>query len=382
MRTDVKLGVVLGLAVLGMLAWWVTRDDGNAGIRIVDANASTDEVETADAGATPMPPPLFAPPERDKPDNKSTAKRLTASKASSEKRASRRSVRPTTDRARRGATSKPGRLAHAGANEKMSLDSVRPPGRRPQLIAPPGTKVTDDKPKPKKKPGLPTLDPPKSKADASKKTRDASTAAPSARAKRDKSEKTVLPKLPPIGNAKASTTKPATVRPKKKPKPPEQKDRVHVVEKYDSFAVISEKYYGSQRLAMALFKANPTIKDPRRLKPGMKLRIPPKDVLLNPSKDRGRDKTSTKPAAKESADKKAPPETATANKKPAEKKPAKKKTAGAKVYVVQKDDSYYAIARELLGDGTRWKEIHTLNKDVCPSPQDLKPGMKLRVPPK
>ncbi len=357
MRTDVKLGVVLGLAVLGVLAWWVTRDDDGRVLRIVDANNSPDGVETADAGAGPMPPPLFV----DRTDGGSKTKATVNAKvkAAAAKQLEQRSNRANT---KRGATTRQIQLAQGGANKRLSVDSVTPSARGPQLIPPPGTKVETDKEK--KKTSLPTLDRPKAKKDAAKGTDAAKT------------DKTKLPVLPPIHRTKGPSTKPTTSTAKraaKESKPPKLRMRVHTVEKYDSFAIISEKYYGTQRLALALLKANPKIKDPRRLKPGMKLRIPPKEMLLKPETDQKAGEASTKPGAK----------TASAERAPEAKKPAAdKKPVGKKVYVVQKDDSFYAIARQLLDDGTRWKEIHALNKDVCPSPQDLRPGMKLRVPPK
>lgn len=49
-------------------------------------------------------------------------------------------------------------------------------------------------------------------------------------------------------------------------------------------------------------------------------------------------------------------------------------------YTVRSNDSLYAIARSLLGDGERWREIHTLNaKQLGPDPV-LQPGMVLRLP--
>jgi nucleoid-associated protein YgaU len=47
-------------------------------------------------------------------------------------------------------------------------------------------------------------------------------------------------------------------------------------------------------------------------------------------------------------------------------------------YDVKKGDTYEKIARTVLGDSKRWKEIQSLNADVPPS--KLHPGMQLVVP--
>mgnify|MGYP003663428976 CR=1 FL=1 len=50
------------------------------------------------------------------------------------------------------------------------------------------------------------------------------------------------------------------------------------------------------------------------------------------------------------------------------------------VYKVVSGDSLIKIARRLLNDGERWKEIHTLNADVLGPDAILKIGMELKVP--
>ena len=61
---------------------------------------------------------------------------------------------------------------------------------------------------------------------------------------------------------------------------------------------------------------------------------------------------------------------------------AKKEAAEAKeVYVVKSGDSLSKIAKQLLGDASRWPEIYEANKEVIgDNPNLIKPGQKLNIP--
>lgn len=73
-----------------------------------------------------------------------------------------------------------------------------------------------------------------------------------------------------------------------------------------------------------------------------------------------------------------PPASKPAAPKAAAPKKAAPKAPGA---TVKKGDSLSRIAKKLLGDASRWKEIYALNKDVIGKNPDLiKPGMKLKLP--
>jgi len=55
--------------------------------------------------------------------------------------------------------------------------------------------------------------------------------------------------------------------------------------------------------------------------------------------------------------------------------------AGSREYKVQEGDSYYSISLELLGSGSRWREILALNKSrVGSDPRDLKAGQVIAIP--
>jgi nucleoid-associated protein YgaU len=55
-------------------------------------------------------------------------------------------------------------------------------------------------------------------------------------------------------------------------------------------------------------------------------------------------------------------------------------TAQASVYVVQSGDSLSKIAKEVLGDASRWPEIFEANKDKLKDPNLIHPGQELRIP--
>lgn len=49
-------------------------------------------------------------------------------------------------------------------------------------------------------------------------------------------------------------------------------------------------------------------------------------------------------------------------------------------YTVAKGDCLWSIAKKLLGDGNRWKEIHELNRDKVSDPNRIYPGQVLTIP--
>lgn len=52
-----------------------------------------------------------------------------------------------------------------------------------------------------------------------------------------------------------------------------------------------------------------------------------------------------------------------------------------KTYTVRPGDSLWIIAKKILGNGARWREIYALNKStIGPDPNKIKPGQVLRLP--
>lgn len=54
--------------------------------------------------------------------------------------------------------------------------------------------------------------------------------------------------------------------------------------------------------------------------------------------------------------------------------------AGGGSYTVQSGDSLSRIAKRLLGDGNRWREIYELNRDLLKNPNLIYPGQVLKLP--
>lgn len=125
--------------------------------------------------------------------------------------------------------------------------------------------------------------------------------------------------------------------------------RYHTLAKDDTFPSLAKKYFGSEKFANAIARANPVM-DPRRLRPGRVVKIP-----VDPTNIQG------KPA----------PGAATGGEEAAPR---------VTEYVVQSGDTLSGIAQELLGDSSRADEIYRLNRDVMTSPDELRLGITLKIP--
>jgi nucleoid-associated protein YgaU len=74
--------------------------------------------------------------------------------------------------------------------------------------------------------------------------------------------------------------------------------------------------------------------------------------------------------------------------KPAETKPASgpaapaAEAAGETIYVVKSGDTLSGIAKKVYGKAGRWPEIYEANRDRIENPKLIRPGWKLRIPPK
>ena len=64
----------------------------------------------------------------------------------------------------------------------------------------------------------------------------------------------------------------------------------------------------------------------------------------------------------------------------AEAKAKERAEAKSRVYVVKSGDSLSKIAKEVLGDASRWPEIFEANKDKIKDPNMIHPGQELRIP--
>ena len=56
------------------------------------------------------------------------------------------------------------------------------------------------------------------------------------------------------------------------------------------------------------------------------------------------------------------------------------KDKGFRWYQVRKNDRFASIARSELGDPSRWRELHDLNRDRFPDPDKIREGVRIKIP--
>ncbi|MBA3697287.1 MAG: LysM peptidoglycan-binding domain-containing protein [Planctomycetes bacterium] len=117
--------------------------------------------------------------------------------------------------------------------------------------------------------------------------------------------------------------------------------KTHVVGSGETLGEISAKYYGTAKNWKKIAEANKV--DPNDLKVGQKLTIPAADPVVAVNQ--------TSPDL----------------------------ASGERTYTVQKNDSYYSIAKKELGSAARWKELEKLNGI---SSEDLRVGKVIKLPAK
>jgi len=124
--------------------------------------------------------------------------------------------------------------------------------------------------------------------------------------------------------------------------PVEVKETIHVIKPGETLFQIAQKYYGRGDAWHKIVEANKGLK-PQTLHPGAKLTIPAREETKTgkPEKAAKSEKT-TKPGKPEKKVKSGPTS-----------KPAATKPKGGKTYKVQPGDTFYTIAEEVLGSGSR-----------------------------
>ena len=177
---------------------------------------------------------------------------------------------------------------------------------------------------------------------------------------------TSQPSLPPMDTRPLSTPLPSHVE-----KPVETRDRStrvreapkpkpapvrYTIEKGDNFYSIARDHYGDAHYWKLIRDANPEA-NPERLQVGQILLLPPKEDMLK--------QLEREAAGSRSSTTRKPPITSV-----------------ALTYVVGAGDTLTSIARNVLGDGSRWREIYELNRDKLDNPDLLFEGLELRMPEK
>ena len=152
-------------------------------------------------------------------------------------------------------------------------------------------------------------------------------------------------------------------------------EREIVVTPSDSFWSISEREYGSARYFNALAKYNKDrVEAADKLRSGMKIKIPPPEVLEDEHPESFRTSTSPKaaisPISGTSAEGDAmPPAGLFADERQQPR------------YRVGERETLSSIAQQVLGRSSRWTELYDLNRDQLKSPSALKIGTVLKLPP-
>lgn len=146
-------------------------------------------------------------------------------------------------------------------------------------------------------------------------------------------------------------------------------DNLYTVRAGDSYWSIAKAHYGSARYFAALTEFNrDRVPDPGRMQPGMQIAIPDPGLLesLFPQYFSG-------PQVAAAA--------APVDRGPAAEEPGRFLVQnGEPHYRVGPGDTLSSIAQKHLGRASRWEQIHTMNLDVLPEPNQLKPGLILRLP--
>jgi nucleoid-associated protein YgaU len=141
----------------------------------------------------------------------------------------------------------------------------------------------------------------------------------------------------------------------------------YVVRAGDTLSKIAESHYRtrSKRMVDAIIDANRgRLANPNEIKVGMSLILPKLEG------ESGGPKVQRTAHSEVSA----PP-----NSPKADASQMKGK-GGFRWYQVRKDDRYASIAREQLGNDARWHEIFELNKDKFPDPNQIREGVRIKIP--
>jgi len=371
MRTEVKLGVVVAMVVVFVAGgYYMYRDHEQQPIPLGEkVVANRDSSSQAPAARNPgesgqqraiRPTPNRSTPNRER--RTSPATRNRPSDAAGKEQAMRpgqiwRRNHPqqgqTTERTASGAERSAGPSRTPNRGTRGVTHRTRPrttpgtePGNQEQLARRSGQR-------PQRATRTPADHPDRARREA-----DRASETPTDRTERgaDRATKRVEPKLPPVHLADAGNSKSdakAHAVPLTAVASRDAAVDKHRVQAGDTLSGLAQEYYGSERFTQFLINANKQLADPHRLKIG--------DVVYIPAAPRS-------PA----------PSGTTAQKSPVSRSSAH---TGSRSYTVQPGDTLIAIARDRLGNSSRWEEIMKLNRNVIGSdPRGLRPGQVLELP--
>lgn len=350
MRTEVKIGIVVGLIIVAGAVFFFVQQGRPSGRNVTDVlpvDAPAERATGAPARATPPRPavtpagtgePRPALPLAQRPTGLGTPTAGPTTGAPSTPPAARPLTTGTS-------TYAPPRPAGPEVTTAAPTTQLAPSADLPPLVtaSPPATSTP-----PSGSPISPPL----------------TTARPESESPRPAAPGVALP---PRGETPSATLIPPPPPTRGTP-PPAAGGQKHTITENDSLWAIALKYYDDGSLWPRIKAANPGL-DENRLLVGQTIVIPPKETTPP---------TAAGPAAGR------PTETP---REPSRTTPPTTPTTGTgtpsaarAVYVVEQGDSLISIARNVLGDGTRWREIYELNKSKIPNPDILYVGLKLQLP--
>lgn len=332
MRPDVKLGVVVSATVVFVAGvYYMYRDRGEQPIPVatdIDAlSQSTGVTPPDDAGPTSKPASTRTRPTTDK------AARRPLRGGDNARSSARRS--PAANRGGRSGGDRAANRRAAGSTRRAT-----PPRRRTvaRPVAPAGEN-------PKTQPKRMASGQP---ADRPAPTGTPPAGGPSAVTNRPTRAVPLTAKPNAVGHTSNRATGASAAA------------EVHRVQTGDTFASLAERYYGSAALAGFLQNANRSLGS-AVLRPGQRVRIP------------SRPEVGSVPAG-------GLPSTGAVR-----KTPTMASTPGTakrpKTYRVQPGDSFFSIAKNVLGDASRFNELFELNRKLVKGdPKRLRPGQVVVLP--
>lgn len=132
-------------------------------------------------------------------------------------------------------------------------------------------------------------------------------------------------------------------------------DRTIQVDPGDNLSTLADRHLGSTTRWRELFEANrDQLAEPDQVRAGMTLRMP---------------------GGRATAPHRSP-------KQPSHKQHDRNRSEAPRIYVVQTADTLSSIAQRLLGDRSRWREIYQANQDHLSSPDAIRSGQELTIPPR
>jgi nucleoid-associated protein YgaU len=165
--------------------------------------------------------------------------------------------------------------------------------------------------------------------------------------------------------------------------------RYYVVQPKDNLAKVAKAVFGrtDRKAVRALYEANSDrLKSANHLKVGQRLRIPSRpgqqSAAGTPPARVAEAATEVQPSAQsaESPSLSDGRQTGRRSGMPSGSR-GLRQDAELRWHVVRRNESLSAIAQKELGNGRRWREIWTLNKDRIRKPDRLAAGMKIKLPP-